>query len=215
MDRCSLHGRAVVLFCKDCQSALCSRCCPPHSSHDLWQLEACEDIAQSLITKTAQALNSYSDQVKALKAQADLQSRWQAQAEARLDAELMKIERDKAAELGNLKRVMEKTQADFYAQTDATFDCLNRVKTDIETAMHQREVYQSHIDALKAKVQTRKNLREVFKEIKQLQAQVLSDVPQVPRITLPKPDFVLPPPPPENWSLEEMRLYGLDAKPSC
>lgn len=173
-------------------------------------------MAKSLVTKATQSLSGYNDQVKALKAQADLQIRWQMQAEARLDAELMKIERDKSVQLGNLKRVMEKKQAEFYTQTNATLECLKMLKLHLDTAVHQREIYQSSIDALKAKVQTRKNLKDVFKEIKQLQqSHKLPDVPQVPRIILPKPEFSLPPPPPENWSLEEIRLYGLDVKSSC
>lgn len=211
-----MHSRATVLYCKDCMSALCNRCAPSHSGHDIWPLEACEDIYDRLLAQATQALTLHNEQVKALKAQLKLQNTLEERLESWFEAQLVGIKRAKFAEMESLKRKLGKMQGELEMYTTATRNCLKTVNSQILAEAKQREMVKTRVNALKAKIVAEgTDLRAAFREIQALQQGTrVSELPEIPHITLFKPDWSICQQVEDNWSLEEMRFYRIRCKTS-
>lgn len=216
MKTCLEHSREITLFCKACTTPLCTRCAPSHCKHDIWPIEACEDLYNTLLTQATQALTYHNDQVKALKAQLYVHKSLEDKLESQFEAQLVCFQRAKLVKMENLKRIYGNMQGELKMRAAVMRNCLKVVNLQIVTEENKRKMVKTRINELKSKLDTEgMDLKAVFREIQALKLEnTIGKLPEIPRITLYQPDFRFPQQGEDIFSQEEVRWYRLYGKRS-
>lgn len=210
MITCELHQREIVIYCQDCSRLLCIRCVPPHSNHAIGQLDEFQDFAESIITHAKSNLQAKRDQLTSFRKQFDDFNELQVNANSRLDANLLRIERDKRRKLAEIKKEMETQLQKFYMQTDSVLEGLSRSNAVIEAIERQRDVRLKRIESVENQLRAGGDIQAILTQMKELRRlPELSNPPAVPVVPLIKPEPRLKVEWEGNWSVEERRLYGL------
>lgn len=207
--RCHAHNREFVFFCRSCQMLFCCKCLRAHDSHDYTEIEDCESETASVEAAIRSDVKTLQATVEQCEAQRKQHAALQQNADLRLDADLLAVDRDIETALRDNHRLCQSLLAGVRKQKDMALQYLGKMQAFLTSVDTTNKTALLKAEGVLADSENGKNLKELLHRWHWLQsAYEPIALPARHALHLSKPCFSFDCAA-ETWSAEEVHLHSL------